>query len=415
MSGDSTARSPIAISATPYQCNGRAVRWASRPATMLPSASPLKNAASTVATACTVTPNTRVSSRNHSCWYTSPHAPETKNSAASKTSTPRSPVSSGEATCTRSTDTADIASHPNCGSRHRGTHRNRRRRRSVPWVAWRRHRSTPRTRASRCTRSSRSGRRGTRCGQRSIGRRRGRRRHCAGPTTSTPRGTDPNCVVGQACGWPVAALLRDTVDVVGAFTLTVPGARGHRYRSVLVGRDERSLVELAAAGAVAVANSADSLSGWISFLATVDASGPGPVARRGDLVRGAHREPASPAGRARRRGVHRRAEHGTHQAPLPRSRGGAARDRHGPLVPSPPVIVPAATPGALVDSLRDAFTWAVADATVGGVAAPSSASTASCHSTTRSTPPRCCSSTSDSLDGHSTTAIEEVMSERSYR
>ena len=61
--------------------------------------------------------------------------------------------------------------------------------------------------------------------------------------------------------------MRDTVEVVGAFTLTVPEARGHRYRSVLVGRDGRSLAELAEAGAVAVANSADSLSGWISFLA----------------------------------------------------------------------------------------------------------------------------------------------------
>ena len=37
---------------------------------------------------------------------------------------------------------------------------------------------------------------------------------------------------------------------------------------------------------------------------------------------------------------------------------------NGPLVPSPPVIVPAATPSAIVDSLRDAFTWAVSDPAV---------------------------------------------------
>ena len=93
---------------------------------MLPSASPLKNAASTVATACTVTPNTKVSSRSHSCWYTSPHAPETKNSAASKMSTLRSPAS-GDSSCTRSTDTADIASHPNCGTADREPHPHHRR------------------------------------------------------------------------------------------------------------------------------------------------------------------------------------------------------------------------------------------------------------------------------------------------
>ncbi len=177
--------------------------------------------------------------------------------------------------------------------------------------------------------------------------------------------TDPNCVVGQACGWPVAALLRDTVDVVGAFTLTVPGARGHRYRSVLVGRDGRSLEELAAAGAVAVANSADSLSGWISFLAAVDASGAGTDWPGEVIWSGAHIESL----RHLREG---RADVACIDAlsmtlikrHYPELASGLHEIGEGPLVPSPPVIVPAATPGALVDSLRDAFTWAVADATM---------------------------------------------------
>ena len=140
--------------------------------------------------------------------------------------------------------------------------------------------------------------------------------------------TDPNCVVGQACGWPVAALLRDTVDVVGAFTLTVPGARGHRYRSVLVGRDGRSLEELAAAGAVAVANSADSLSGWISFLAAVDASGAGTEWPGEVIWSGAHIESLRHLreGRADVACIDA-LEHDPHQAPLPRSRIWAARDR----------------------------------------------------------------------------------------
>ena len=176
---------------------------------------------------------------------------------------------------------------------------------------------------------------------------------------------DPNCVVGQACGWPVAALLRDTVDVVGAFTLTVPGARGHRYRSVLVGRDERSLVELAAAGAVAVANSADSLSGWISFLAAVDASEAGAQWPGEVIWSGAHIESV----RHLREG---RADvaciDALTMALIKRHYPELVSELHeigtGPLVPSPPVIVPSATPGALVDSLRDAFTWALADPTV---------------------------------------------------
>ena len=188
-SGESSASTPIAISATPYQCSGRAVRWTMRPATTLPSASPPKNAASTVETACTVTPNTNVISRNHSCWYTNPHAPDTKNRAASSTSTPRSPDSVGDAICTRSSDTVDIAWHPNWGSVGEAGTRQTGVADRYAGPSWRDPPPIRRTRASRCTRSSRSDRRGTRCGRRSIGRPLGRRRRCAGATTSTPRGT----------------------------------------------------------------------------------------------------------------------------------------------------------------------------------------------------------------------------------
>ncbi len=227
---------------------------------------------------------------------------------------------------------------------------------------------------------------------------------------------DPNCVVGQACGWPVAALLRDTVDVVGAFTLTVPGARGHRYRSVLVGRDGRSLVELAAAGAVAVANSADSLSGWISFLAAVDASGAG-AEWPGEVIWSGrpHREPASPAGRSRRRGVHRRAEHDAHQAPLPRARLRTARDRQRTTGAEPSRHRPVGDPGCARRLVARRVHVGRGGRDRGGGQRRALHRRLRRHSTTRSTPPRCCSSTSESLDGHSTTAIEAVMSERSYR
>jgi ABC-type phosphate/phosphonate transport system substrate-binding protein len=177
--------------------------------------------------------------------------------------------------------------------------------------------------------------------------------------------SDPNCVVGQACGWPVAALLRDTVEVVGAFTLTVPGARGHRYRSVLVGRDGRPLSELVDAGAIAVANSADSLSGWISFLAAARDAGatgrwPGEV-----IWSGAHIESLRHLRDGRADVACIDAISLTHiKRHYPDLVAGLHEIGNGPLVPSPPVIVPAATPGAIVDSLRDALTWAVSAAAV---------------------------------------------------
>jgi ABC-type phosphate/phosphonate transport system substrate-binding protein len=190
--------------------------------------------------------------------------------------------------------------------------------------------------------------------------------------------SDPNCIVGQACGWPVAARLCE-VDVVGAFTLTIPGARGHRYRSVLIGRDQRTLGELAAVGAVAVANSADSLSGWISLLAAVRGAG-----RAGDSAEQSESDDSGDAARAHWPGpvtwsgahidslrcLHDgRADVGcidaltlTHiERYFPDLVAGLHVIGHGPLIPSPPVIVPAGTPAALVDSLRDALTEATSD------------------------------------------------------
>ncbi|MGH9134780.1 MAG: phosphate/phosphite/phosphonate ABC transporter substrate-binding protein [Ilumatobacteraceae bacterium] len=181
---------------------------------------------------------------------------------------------------------------------------------------------------------------------------------------------DPHCVVGQACGWPVAALLSGSVEVVGAFALTIPDARGHRYRSVLVARDRQPLDELAARGAIVAANSADSLSGWISLLAAVAAAGittgwPGEVVWSGahiaslGCVQDGRAEMAciDPLSLAHIR------RH------FPDLVAGLHEIGHGPLVPSPPVIVPAGTPPALIASLRDAFTWAASDPAVTGARA----------------------------------------------
>jgi len=92
---------------------------------------------------------------------------------------------------------------------------------------------------------------------------------------------DPDCVVTQVCGWPLAALHRHDMNVIGAFSLDLPEADDDaRYRSVLLSPHERSLASLVDPQTRVVANSADSLSGWFSLLANTVGSGndwPGPT------------------------------------------------------------------------------------------------------------------------------------------
>jgi ABC-type phosphate/phosphonate transport system substrate-binding protein len=70
-------------------------------------------------------------------------------------------------------------------------------------------------------------------------------------------------LLGQTCGWPLVTALPD-VTVVGAFELTIAGAVGAGYRSVLVGSRRGEPAALAEQGSIAV-NSYDSLSGWVSL------------------------------------------------------------------------------------------------------------------------------------------------------
>jgi ABC-type phosphate/phosphonate transport system substrate-binding protein len=78
---------------------------------------------------------------------------------------------------------------------------------------------------------------------------------------------DPTCVVAHACGWPVATTLRRSQSIVGAFTLAIPEADGHRFRSVFVAPRTDDLAAFGAAAMTVAANSDDSLSGWISLRA----------------------------------------------------------------------------------------------------------------------------------------------------
>ncbi len=92
------------------------------------------------------------------------------------------------------------------------------------------------------------------------------------------RWNDPDCLVTHVCGLPYVAIHRHDLDVIGAFALDIDRATPNaRYQSVLLSPHETTLTELISADTRAVANSADSLSGWISLLkATVGSTGTWP-------------------------------------------------------------------------------------------------------------------------------------------
>jgi hypothetical protein len=92
---------------------------------------------------------------------------------------------------------------------------------------------------------------------------------------------DPDCIVTHVCGWPFAAHHRDDMHLIGAFVLDLPEAEPvAHYRSVLLSTVERRLDDMVPDRIHAVANSADSLSGWHSLRAATVGPGaawPGPV------------------------------------------------------------------------------------------------------------------------------------------
>lgn len=85
---------------------------------------------------------------------------------------------------------------------------------------------------------------------------------------------DAECIVTHVCGWPFAALHRNDMHALGAFSLDLPEAEPiAHYRSVLLSHADISLADLDLGAAHVVANSADSLSGWHSLRAAT--VGPG--------------------------------------------------------------------------------------------------------------------------------------------
>lgn len=173
------------------------------------------------------------------------------------------------------------------------------------------------------------------------------------------RWADPDCVVNHVCGYPLARDHADGHAVVGTFSLTIPEAVGHRYRSVLLARRPVPLAELVVPGTRAVANSADSLSGWISFLhATVgpDGAWPGEIAFTSAHVQSL---------RVLARGDADLACIDSWTLALlgaeePHLLAGLHRVGYGPLVPSPAITISPALGDARRDELAAAFEDAVA-------------------------------------------------------
>jgi ABC-type phosphate/phosphonate transport system substrate-binding protein len=167
---------------------------------------------------------------------------------------------------------------------------------------------------------------------------------------------DPACVVSHACGCPVATTLRSAFTVVGAFTLALPEADGHRYRSVIVASRPGPLASFVTPGTTLAANSDDSLSGWVSLQAVtvgLDGHWPGPTRWTGahvESVRAVRTGEADLACIDELTWAHlRRLE--------PELVDGLRVIGRGPWIPSPAVV----TRGDRIDELRQAFTAAMED------------------------------------------------------
>lgn len=177
----------------------------------------------------------------------------------------------------------------------------------------------------------------------------------------------PDCGVAHACGWPVAAELGELVDVVGAFSLALPDADRYLYRSVLVAADRTALARAAEPepdpDLVLAANSPDSLSGWISFLAALGRpSWPGTIRWTGAHVRSlaalragqAHLACIDSLSLAHLRAADPAVDAGLHVV------------GHGPWIPNPAIVARRGTPPEARRALAAALGAAVADPEVGG-------------------------------------------------
>lgn len=166
---------------------------------------------------------------------------------------------------------------------------------------------------------------------------------------------DNACIVTHVCGWPFAALHRNDMHVIGAFSLDLPDAEGPgHYHSVLLSADDRPLSELVSPDTHAVANSADSLSGWLSLRAAT--VGPGAAWPGTVTFTSAHHDSL----RALAKGEADLASIDSWSLSLiSTEEPGLVRGLHrvgvGPRIPTPALTARASIGDRLVDELREAF------------------------------------------------------------
>jgi ABC-type phosphate/phosphonate transport system substrate-binding protein len=173
---------------------------------------------------------------------------------------------------------------------------------------------------------------------------------------------DPECVVTHVCGWPFISLHHTDMQLIGAMSLDLVEAEGvgpGHYRSVIVSRHDATIDELLASGPHAVANSADSLSGWLSLLAaTVGPGNPWPSAvtftsAHLDSVRAVSKGEADLASIDAWSLALVEAEE-------PGLLDGIHRIGLGPRIPTPAITIRRTVDPAAADELRDAFEDALA-------------------------------------------------------
>jgi ABC-type phosphate/phosphonate transport system substrate-binding protein len=175
------------------------------------------------------------------------------------------------------------------------------------------------------------------------------------------RWNDNDCIVTHVCAWPFAAVHRNDMRLVGAFSLDLLDAEPPaHYRSVLLGTDDIPAEQRSWADAHAVANSADSLSGWHSLRAATVGPGndwTGTVtftnAHRDSLVALAKREAEVACIDSWSLSFIEEEEPGLVS--------GLHRIGTGPRIPTPAIAARKSLDEDLVDELRWAFADAVAD------------------------------------------------------
>ena len=171
---------------------------------------------------------------------------------------------------------------------------------------------------------------------------------------------DPDLVLAQTCGWPLATSLAGRVRTVGAFRYRLDGEPTRaRYRSVIIGQDQRPLASLA--GTTAAINRWDSLSGWVSLALAVAGDAHGRAFFGSVIETGGH---VASIGAVRAGEADVASIDAVTHALLGRHRPGALEGLvvvgRGPLVPTLPLVTAAADPGpmrrAIGAALEDADT-----------------------------------------------------------